>query len=87
MGVLNVDLERRTGEDSNGNTKYYFPKQGTLSYDSIVISNNTLDISINEYFSKTNIDRDNNLKNLAKIYYTALGRERYSLYRSELSFN
>lgn len=87
IGVFNIDLERRTAEDSNGNTKYYFPKDGTLSYDSLVMQNSTDDISVNDFFSKSNLDRDNNLKSLAKVYYTALGRERYSLYRSQILFD
>ena len=39
VGVFNVDLERRTGENSDGVYQYYYPKEGTLSYDSIVTQN------------------------------------------------
>lgn len=72
VGVFNVDLERRTGEDSNGVYQYYYPKEGTLSYDSIVTQN-----TVNE----NNIINDNSVK---RLYYTALGRERYCLYREKL---
>lgn len=87
IGVFNIDLERKTAEDSNGNTKYYFPKEGTLSYESLVMQNNTEDISINEYFNISDMRRESKLKELAKVYYTALGRERYSLYRSQILFD
>lgn len=72
VGVFNVDLERRTGENSDGVYQYYYPKEGTLSYDSIVTQN-----TVNE----NNIINNNSVKIL---YYTALGRERYCLYREKL---
>ena len=72
VGVFNVDLERRTGENSDGVYQYYYPKEGTLSYDSIVTQN-----TVNE----NNIINNDSVK---KLYYTALGRERYCLYREKL---
>lgn len=81
IGIYNVNIERRTAEDSNGNSIYYFPITGTLSYNSIVTQNNISkesEQSLSEYIYNL---RDNNLK---KIYYTALGRERYGLYRQKL---
>lgn len=77
VGVFNVNLEER----SDGNGGYYLPVTGTLSYDSIVTQNNLADSydgNLSEYVKS--ID-DYNLKN---IYYTALARERYSLYRPQL---
>lgn len=71
VGVFNVDLERRTGEAENGQYIYYYPKVGTLSYDSIVTQNKV----------NSTIANNNQLK---KIYYTALGRERYGQYREKL---
>ena len=71
VGVFNVDLERRTGEAENGQYIYYYPKVGTLSYDSIVTQNKV----------NSTIANNNQLK---KIYYTALGRERYAQYREKL---
>ena len=73
-GIFNMDIERRTGSDSNGNTIYYYPKEVTLSYNSIVTQN------------KVNSQMSNN-DMLKKIYYTALGRERYSMYREKLEIN
>lgn len=81
IGIYNVNIERRTTQDSNGNNRYYFPVNGTLSYDSIVTQNNVLKKSeqtLSEYIANLS---DTNLK---KIYYTALGRERYGLYRQKL---
>ena len=40
VGVYNINLERKSGENSSGTTQYYFPIEGTLSYDSIVEQNN-----------------------------------------------
>lgn len=82
VGIYNVNLERRSGEDSQGNTIYYFPAfttNGTLSYDSIVTQNKVSDDSINKYLDGKG--------NLAKVYYTALGRERYGLYRQKLEID
>lgn len=78
--IYNVDLKRRTAQDSNGNARYYFPVYGVLSYDSIVTHNkiNKQDgQSLNDYISTLNVD-------LQRLYYTALGRERYGLYRKIL---
>ena len=72
VGVFNIDTERRTGEDSNGKSIYYYPKEGTLSYDSIVTQNNV----------NTNNAMDDNI--IKKLYYTALGRERYGQYRENM---
>lgn len=86
VGVFNINAERRSGEiTENGiqKTNYYFPLRGTvdkpltLSYDSIVTRNNL--------GNKADILANN--ETLAKIYYTALGRERYSLYREKLNID
>lgn len=79
IGIYNINLERRTAEDSNGNTIYYFPVNGTLSYGSIVTQNKIEDKSISEYL--------NDKPELAEIYYTALGRERYGLYRPKIEIS
>ena len=76
VGIFNVNLEER----SNGNGGYYIPVTGTLSYESIVTQNNissTFNGNLDSYVENL----DNELK---KIYYTALGRERYGLYRQKL---
>ena len=82
-GVYNINLERRTSEDTLSKTVYYFPVEGILSYDSIVTQNKIAkdaNQSINDYVSGLNT-------NLQKAYYTALGRERYGLYRQKLIIN
>ncbi len=85
QGIYNVNLEIRSGEDSQGEISYYFPIEGELSYESIVTQN-----GINpDYYTKHNGDLNvyvQNLtdENLKSIYYTALARERYGLYRQKL---
>ena len=81
-GIFNVDTERRTGEDENGTSIYFYPKDGTLSYDSIVTQN-----SIAKESEQTLQKYLKGKTELAKIYYTALGRERYCMYKEKLSFD
>lgn len=69
VGIFNVNLEPR----DNGEGTYYLPVTGTLSYDSIVTQNNVIKSS------------DIEDSNLLKIYYTALARERYGLYRPKIN--
>lgn len=71
-GVNNVNLERRKAENVDEHERYFYPVFGTLSYDSVVTHNKVYDKmpSLNG--------------NLAKIYYTALGRERQALYRPKV---
>lgn len=78
VGVFNINTERRVGSDG---ITYFLPIEGTLSYDSIVTKNNissNYQGNLSEY-----IDKKTN-ETLRKIYYTALGRERYGLYRQKL---
>ena len=54
------------------------------SYSSIINCNNGSNTSANiqEYFNKVGFYNQNDLKyRLAQKYYTALGRERYGMYR------
>lgn len=83
-GIYNVNLERRSGEDSQGKISYYFPIEGELSYDSIVTQN-----GINpKYKGDLNEYIQNELSSeLQSIYYTALARERYGLYRQKLEID
>lgn len=77
IGYFNVDFERKSYTISINNsnaTRYCYPHNELASYLSVV--NQT---SVESY---TNIhDYLNGKNNLAKAYYTALGRERYSMYR------
>ena len=59
------------GDTVNGKSKYYYPKEVTLSYDSIVTQNS--------------VNKDGTIDDaVKKLYYTALGRERYCMYRQKL---
>lgn len=88
VGLLNVEFERKTTQISyNGIEKkiYYYPRKDMASYKSIINSNNNSksSISIKEYLN--NLEKSSTHKSLKdkikKIYYTALGRERYGMYR------
>lgn len=77
VGIFNINTERRVGNDG---TTYFLPVEGTLSYDSIITKN-----KISDNFNGNLSEYINTLSNdLQKIYYTALGRERYGLYRQKL---
>lgn len=84
IGIYNINLERRSIENNNGKVIYYypaFPTNGTLSYDSLITQNNISKLStqtLNDYINN-NCDY-----NLQRIYYIALARERYGLYRQKL---
>lgn len=84
IGVLNIDFDRRISLDYNntGITEYFFPKKQLGSYSSIVNQFGENDIENNTY--KNNIYKyiDSKGGTIAKAYYTALGRERYSMYKS-----
>lgn len=92
IGVFNVDFERRTalasykddiaGIDLEKNV-YYYPKEEQGSYNSIInLNTNNNTNSIFEYFDGAgSAGATSNRYKLAQIYYTALGRERYGMYR------
>lgn len=86
VGIFRTDLERRTAETSykkdlgDGNSKeytgkvYYYPRTEMGCYNCIINYNNaTSSTSIREHLNEN--------QDLAKIYYTALGRERQGMYR------
>lgn len=80
-GVFNVNLERRTSTSTSNTPNYYFPVEGIFSYESIVTQNGIsedYDGDLNEYI------QNHVSPELQKIYYTALARERYRLYRPKL---
>ncbi len=75
QGFFNVDFERKVY--SVGDTKaYVYPHNQVGSYDSIVTQTQTEP----KFYENENTYLSNKT-NLAKAYYTALGRERYSMYR------
>lgn len=76
VGIFNINTEIRT----TNNGAYYMPITGTLSYDSLITKNNINNNGdVNEYINSLSSN-----SKLKKKYYTALGRERYSLYRQKL---
>ncbi len=77
IGIFNINTERRVGNDG---ATYYLPVTGTLSYDSIITKN-----GISDNFKGNFSEYIEQLPDAWKrIYYTALGRERYGLYRQKL---
>ena len=78
VGIFNINTEPRTASDG---TTYFIPATGTLSYDSIITRNNISDDFKGnlKVYVKNIISPD-----LRKVYYTALARERYGLYRPKL---
>jgi len=74
---LNIDFRRQTvkGKDSSGNDKnyYYYPQEEQACYDCIVSQNGVnSDILNTSGFADTE---------LGKIFYRALAREKYNLYK------
>lgn len=83
IGIFNVNFQRKTLETSSGYS-YYYPNSAFASYGSIVGSSNRVSYSENDDTEDNIYDYVYTNKNLAKIYYTALGRERYSMYSGAL---
>lgn len=81
---LNTDFERKSVVAQDNSVRYFYPHEETGSYSSIVTQNEVDDLSayggsIYRYLQK-NGGTEN--KSLAQRYYTALGRERYTMYRT-----
>ena len=77
VGIFNINTEPRTATDG---TTYFLPVTGNLSYNSIITKNN-----ISENFNGSVSEYVKNLPyELKQVYYTALARERYGLYRPKL---
>jgi len=90
IGLYNTDFERRTVETSysEGATEkdkkndpykvkknvYYYPREDDGAYSSIINLNSDNGINLKNPTETWEI-------NLAQLYYTALGRERYGMYR------
>lgn len=78
-GVLNVDFERKSIVSNTGITTYYYPKMQLGCYNSIVTHTNVNDTdNIYDYLESHKSDS----MNLARAYFTALGRERYGMYKT-----
>lgn len=74
-GVFNIDMERKSLQDTATNQIYYFyPHKQLGCYTCYVLPTNVEDVlNIYQYLDDHT--------DLAKVYYTALGRERYSMYK------
>lgn len=93
IGIYNVDFERRTGlatwrnpdgiDEVYEQTIYYYPRGDQASYNSIISPNfensgQSISELMKEYASRGETSKEGQL---AKLYYTALARERYGQYR------
>ena len=80
IGIYNIDAEKRISYNTeDGEGIEYYPVSNYYSYDSIINQSNVVEKSISEYMREQETD-----SNLKKIYYTALARERYGLYRFKI---
>ena len=80
IGYLNIDFEMKTAYV--GKNIYYYPLDNIGSNSFIISSNGSVlneNQTIDQYFNEHK--DDDKINNLAQIYYTALGRERYGIYR------
>ena len=90
-GMFNVDFERKTGqaiyridsENQISKTIYYYPRNEYASYTSVVDANSaTSGKNVNEYVKElAKKGATTKEYKLAQLYYNALGRERYGMYR------
>ena len=84
--VIDEDGNPVVDEEGNNKTQkveqlfYYYPKKEYASYSSIINRNGSNNQSISDYF-KGVTSSDGIKYKLAQIYYTALGRDRYGMYR------
>lgn len=77
-GIFSSDTYAKSVVDQEGVTQYFFPIENLGSYNSIITSSNNTNYSTTEDIYK--YLKGNNYNKLAKIYYTALGRERYQIH-------
>ena len=79
------EIQDETGnsiKESKNSTVYYYPRENLACYNSIIDANsNTNKTNIKDYLKDAKNDQTSQKYKIAQIYYTALGRERYGLYR------
>lgn len=85
IGVFNTDFEKKsipiTDEDTDTTQWiYYYPKPQLGSYTSVIVAT-SMDERLGDNMYQYLAQPD--LQQLAKLYYTALGRERYGMYKLE----
>ena len=77
-GVFNIDFERKSvGSTATETTYYYYPHRQLACYTCYVAQTSTVSGYGNIYDYLDGLSN----KTLTKLYYTALGRERYSMYK------
>lgn len=80
VGYYNINFERKSAYDTSGIRNYYYPVENvTGCYNSIVNRRDVSDEKISDMLNGTS--------ELARVYYTALGRERYGQYRPSNNTN
>ena len=80
-GRSNLDFEKKKIIDENSITRYYYPLEKFFgSYDSIITQNNVTAFDDIYAYIQSQIDSGN--ADLASAFYTALGRERYGMYKA-----
>lgn len=86
-GYFNVDFEKKVftkisnnKNDTTTENSYAYPHNELGSYSSIITQTNVDSEFYNNIHNNTWNEKNKN-SNLLKAYYTALGRERYSMYR------
>ena len=73
---FNVDFERKSIVSEDNSIRYFFPHNETGCYSSIVNQSGVNDVeNIYEYMESIK-------GRIAEVYFTALGRERYSMYKT-----
>ena len=81
VGIFNINTEPRLASDE---ATYFLPVTGDLSYGSIITKNS---ISPNFNGNLQDYVKNNLSLELKRVYYTALARERYGLYRPQLKID
>ena len=85
LGLYNINTELWSSIDQNGDEAKYYPIDNEFSYSSMIEKRELArkdGETLAQYLGR--ISNNNNGRELARAYYTALGRERYGLYRSTL---
>ena len=79
-GVLNIDFTKKNYYEADGTLHYYHPQTQLGCYNCYVFQNsNHIVDNIYEYLDS--ISTTETGRKVASLYYTALGRERYSMYK------
>lgn len=82
-GYFNIDFERKSIYQEFNNIEklyYYYPQEHLACYNCVVSQDNVIS-SDNIYKYMDEVLSKNSESKLPKLYYTALGRERYSMYK------